>query len=65
MLYIDVLFVVLTVPLVDKTHMFNLHKSYNLPVLHPHLQKQLQHTIPNQYVAISKNWINIIYPMAD
>ena len=43
------------VPLVDKSLIMNVYKVYNLPILHPTLQKTFCYSVAGQYVALSSD----------
>ena len=51
----DHLVVILQVPVVDESLVMNMFKVYNLPILHPALQKNFQYTIEDKYIGISSD----------
>ena len=48
----DYLMVVLTIPLIDSSLDVNLYKVYNLPMLHPKLQIQVEYQLEGAYFAM-------------
>ena len=49
----DSLFVLLTIPLVNKTLTFLLYRLQDLPLLHPKLQKYFQYDLPHKYLTVT------------
>ena len=47
----DYLMVILTIPLIDSSLDVNLYKVYNLPMLHPKLQIQVEYQLEGTYFA--------------
>ena len=47
----DYLMVILTIPLIDSSLDVNLYKVYNLPILHPKLQIQVEYQLEGTYFA--------------
>ena len=47
----DYLMVILTIPLIDSSLDVNLYKVYNLPMLHPKLQIQVEYQLEGAYFA--------------
>ena len=47
----DYLMVILTIPLIDSSLNVNLYKVYNLPMLHPKLQIQVEYQLKGTYFA--------------
>ena len=48
----DYLMVILTIPLIDSSLDVNLYKVYNLPMLHPKLQIQVEYQLEGAYFAM-------------
>ena len=48
----DTLYLVLHVPLVNKSLQFNLYRIHNIPLVHPILKKSLKYSIQEEYLAI-------------
>ena len=48
----DYLMVILTIPLIDSSLDVNLYKVYNLPMLHPQLQIQVEYQLEGAYFAM-------------
>ena len=48
----DCLMVILTIPLIDSSLGVNLYKVYNLPMLHPQLQIQVEYQLKGAYFAM-------------
>ena len=49
----DHLVVILQVPLVNKSFCHECYKAYNMPILHPILQKAFQYSLQGKQLAIS------------
>ena len=60
----DTLYAVLHVPLVDKSLQFHLFKIYNIPLVHPTLQKSFQYTIQEEYLTIRLDAQYLSYPLS-
>ena len=61
MVYRDALFVIITVPLIDKSQSLTVHKIHNLPILMQPLLKQFKYNIPHDFIAMSKDNLYITY----
>ena len=60
--FIDVLFVIVSMPLVDKSQALTVYKIHNVSILIPELCKHFQCNIPNDFRAIPTNGLYITYP---
>ena len=54
-MFSDTLYVVLHIPLVNKSLQFNLYRIHNIPVVHPVLNKSLKYSIQEKYLEASQN----------
>ena len=52
MVYQDALFVIIPVPLIDKSQRLMVYKIPNLPILVPPLLKQFKYNLPNNFIVI-------------
>ena len=55
-------FVIIPVPLIDKSQQLMVYKIHNLPILMPPLLKQFKYNLPNVFITISKDNLYITYP---
>ena len=63
LVYKDALFVIVSVPLVDKSQTLTVYKIHNLSIiLIPELHKHFWYNIPNDFIAITTNGLYITYP---
>ena len=62
MVYWDALFVIIPVPLIDKSQWLTVYKIHNLLILMPPLLQQFKYNLPNNFIAISKDNLYITYP---
>ena len=62
LVYRDALFVIVSVPLIDKSQTLTVYKIHNLSILVPELHKQFRYNIPNDFIAITTNGLYITYP---
>ena len=65
MVYWDTLFVIIPVPLIDKSQWWIVYNIHNLPICMPLLCKQFKYNLPNDIIAISKDNLYITYPNSD
>ena len=65
MVYRDALFVIISIPLIDKSQRLMVYKIHNLPILMPPLHKQFKYHLPNDFLATSKDNLYITYPNSD
>ena len=61
----NILFIMLTVPLQDKSLTFDVYRIHNLPLLYPELLKSFQYDIYNSYLAIRKDSQYVAFPVQD
>ena len=62
LVYRDALFVIVSVPLVDKSQTLTVYRIGNLYILIPELHKCFWYNFPNNYIAIMTNRLYITYP---
>ena len=62
LVYRDALFVIVSVPIVDKSQTLTIYKIHNLSILLPELHKHFWYNIPNDFIAITANGLYITYP---
>ena len=60
----DTLYVVLHIPLVDKSLHFNLYRIHNIPLVHPILKKSFKYSIQEEYLAIRSDSQYISFPLS-
>ena len=65
LVYRDSLFVIVSVPLVDKSETLTGCKIHNLSILVPELCKCFWYNIPNNFIAITTNGLYITYPYSN
>ena len=66
MVYHDALFVIIPVPLIDKSQCLTVYKIHNLPILMPPLLKQFKYNnLLNDFIVITKDKLYITYPNSD
>ena len=61
LVYRDALFVIVSVPLIDKSQTLTVYKIHNLSILVPELNKGFRYNIPNDFIAITTNGLYITY----
>ena len=61
LVYRDELFVIISVPLINKSQTLTVYKIHNLSILVPELQKWIRYNIPNDFIAITTNGLYITY----
>ena len=62
MVYWDTLFVILPVPLIDRSQWWIVYNIHNLLILMPPLLEQFKYNLPNAIIAISEDNLYITYP---
>ena len=62
LVYRDALFVIVSVPLIDKSQTLTVYKIHNLSTLVPELCKCFRYNIPNDFIAITTNGLYIMFP---
>ena len=62
MVYWDAIFVIIPVPLIDKSQQLTDYKIHNLLIFMPALLKQFKYNLPNNFIVISKDNLYITYP---
>ena len=55
LVYKDALFVIVSVPLVDKSQTLTVYEFHHLSILVPELCKCFRYNIPNDFIAITTN----------
>ena len=60
----DVLAMLLTIPLIDKSMKMNVYKVHNLPALDPKLKVTAEYTIKGEYLAIDEHGLYVALPDA-
>ena len=65
MVYQDALFVIIPVPLIDRSQQLSVYKIHNLLILMPLLCEQFTYILPNDFIAMSKDNLYITYPNLD
>ena len=58
----NVMVIILTIPLIDKSLQMNVFKVHNLPSLHPKLQIQASYQLEGEYLAIDQHGIYASLP---
>ena len=61
----DTLYVVLHIPLVDKSLHFNLDRIHNIPLVHPILKKPFRYSIQEEYLAIRSDAQYSLFPISN
>ena len=61
LVYRDTLFVIISVPFIDKSQTLTVNKIHNLSILIPELHKWFRYYIPNDFVVITTNGLYIMY----
>ena len=62
LVYRDAIFVIVSVPLIDKSQTLTVYKIHNLSVLVPELCKHFRYNIPNDFIVITTNGLYITCP---
>ena len=62
LVYRDVLFVIVSMPLIVKSQTLIVYKIHNLSILILELHKQFRYNIPKDFIAITTNGLYITYP---
>ena len=62
LVYRNALFVIVSVPLIDKFQTLTVYKIHNFSILVPELHKYFRYNIPNKLIAITTNGLYITYP---
>ena len=60
----DTLYVVLHIPLVDKSPQFHLFRIHNIPLVHPIPQKSFKYSIQEEYLTIRSDEQYILFPLS-
>ena len=60
----DILYVMLYIPLVDKSLQFNLYRIHNIPLFHPILKKSFKYSIQEEYLMIWSDAQYILFPVS-
>ena len=60
----DTLFVILYIPLVDKSLQFNLYRIHNIPLVHPILKKSFRYSIQEEYLTIRSDAQYVSFPVS-
>ena len=60
----DTLYVVLHIPLIDKSLQFHFFRIHNIPLVHLTLQKSFQYAIQEEYLAIRLDGQYILFPLS-
>ena len=60
----DVLVMLLTIPLIDKSMKMNVYKVHNLPALDPKLKVAAEYIIEGEYLAIDEHELYVALPDA-
>ena len=60
----DVLAMLLTIPLIDKSMKINVHKVHNLPALDPKLKMAAEYELEGEYLAIDEHGLYVALPDA-
>ena len=58
------LYIVLCIPLVDKSLQFNLFRIHNIPLVHPILKKSFKYSIQEEHLAIRLDTQYISFPLS-
>ena len=58
----DVLYMLLTVPLIDKSLQMNLYKVHNLPALHTELGVAAEYILEGEYLAVDQHGLYVALP---
>ena len=61
----DLLVIVLTIPLLDKSLRMDLYKIHNLPALHPKYNLQAKYELEGEYFALGQHGLYVALPTAD
>ena len=61
LVYRDALFLIVSVPVIDKSQTLTVYKIHNLSILVPELHKHFRYNIPNDFIAITTNGLYITY----
>ena len=60
----DTLYVILHIPLVDKSLQFHLFRIHNIPLVHPVLKKSFRYSIQEEYLTIRLDTQYILFPLS-
>ena len=60
----DALYAVLHIPLFNELLQFHLFRIYNIPLVHPTLQKLFQYTIQEEYLTIRLDRQYLSFPLS-
>ena len=60
----DTPYVILHIPLVDKSLQFNLYRIHNIPLVHPILKNSFRYSIQEEYLAIRSDAQYILFPLS-
>ena len=60
----DILYIVLYIPLVDKSLQFNLYRIHNIPFVHLILKNSFRYSIQEEYLAIRSDTQYISFPLS-
>ena len=60
----DTLYVLLHIPLVDKSLQFNQYRIHNIPFVHPILKKSFRYSIQEEYLAFRSDAQYISFPLS-
>ena len=61
LVYREALFMIVSVPPIDKSQTLTVYKIHNLFILVPELHKPFRYSIPNDIIAITTNGLYIMY----
>ena len=61
LVYRDTLFVIVSVPLIDKSQTLTVYTIHSLSIFIPELHKCFRYNIPNDFIAITTNGLYITY----
>ena len=60
----ETLYVIIHIPLVDKSLQFNLYRIHNIPLVHAILKKSFRYSIQEKYLAIRSDAQYILFPLS-
>ena len=60
----DALYVILNIPLTDKSLPFNLYRTHNIPLVHLILKKSFRYSTKEEYLAIKSDAQYISFPLS-
>ena len=59
----DTLYIIVHIPLVDKSPLCNLYRIHNIPLVHTVLKKSLKYSTQEEYLAIRSDTQYILFPL--